>query len=149
LQKSTELGVSRVVLFNAHNTPTHLSKKIDKKMSRWERIVHEAAKQCDRVRGPKIEFLDDAAQVASEILDLDRVFLLEAKADKSFRGLAGQNYQSVGLITGPEGAFTEGEKENFNSLKNVEQVKLGPRILRADTAAISAITIAQSLWGDM
>jgi 16S rRNA (uracil1498-N3)-methyltransferase len=149
LQKSTELGVVQIFLFNSKNTPAHVAEKLEKKLERWNRIALEAAKQSDRIRPPQIVFLTDWKSVLLQTKALDKVFLLEKTAKKSFRDFASEKYQKTGLLVGPEGGFTEEEIREFSKLKNVAPVRMGPRILRADTAAIASISIAQTLFGDL
>lgn len=149
LQKSTELGVAKIVLFNSHNTPTHLGEKVDKKMTRWQKIIQEACKQSNRLRAPEIIFLNDLESAVSQIGDLDKVFLLEKTTKRSFPDFADKKYKNVGILIGPEGGFTQEEIDGLEKLKNLAPVKLGPRILRADTAAISSAAIVQTMWGDM
>jgi 16S rRNA (uracil1498-N3)-methyltransferase len=55
----------------------------------------------------------------------------------------------VTVLVGPEGGFTEEEIEQFRQYKNILPIQLGPRILRADTAATTAISIIQSMFGDI
>lgn len=149
LQKSTELGVAQIVLFNSRNTPTHLADKVEAKLNRWKKILQEAAKQSNRLRTPVISFIEKLPGVLVEAENLDKVFLLEKTADKTFQNSKDDKYKSIGILVGPEGAFTVEELESFSSLKNLQKIRLGPRVLRADTAAISAAAIVQSLWGDM
>lgn len=148
LQKSTELGVMQIFLFNSRNTPTHLSEKVEAKLGRWKKILQEAAKQSNRLRPPAISFLDNISGVLKEAENLDKVFLLEKTAAKTFQDFSKEKYKSIGVLVGPEGAFTTEELESFSSLKNIKKIRLGPRVLRADTAAISSAAIVQSLWGD-
>lgn len=146
LQKSTELGVAKVVLFNAKNTPAHLSDKVEKKLERWQKIALEAAKQSDRAKPAGIVF---TSKLNEELKQLDKVFLLEKNSEKAFRNYSKEKFENLGLLVGPEGGFTDEEVKNFEGLKNVLSVKLGPRILRADTAATTAVSIVQSMYGDI
>lgn len=151
IQKATELGVERLTLFNSKNSVDRF-KDIEKKLVRWRKVGVEAAKQSGRIKSIEIEYLDDANEMINKIKNLEQVFLLEPSAKETFRStwkLSSQVEQAdeIGILVGPEGGFTESEVEEFTKIKNIGLVNMGPRILRADTAAITSAAVIQSLWG--
>lgn len=136
-QKSTELGANKIVLFNSQNTAAKLSaEKFKSKQERWNKILMESAKQCERGVWPELEFLFGVDEVMLAVKKLEKVFLTDtggkkiSKVDKA---------TSAGILVGPEGGLTKEEISNFKSLPNVETVSLGNFTLRAETAALSAL----------
>ncbi|MBI3632409.1 MAG: 16S rRNA (uracil(1498)-N(3))-methyltransferase [Candidatus Vogelbacteria bacterium] len=149
IQKLTELGVDYLVLFYSENSVERF-KEIEKKLVRWRKISEEAAKQSGRVKSANIEFIDSFENLKSMNESLEQIFILDPNSIQTFStwGLRSQ-VNKIGILVGPEGGFTATELEQFSSLRNVMPTNLGPRILRADTAAIASAAITQSLWGDM
>lgn len=143
LQKGTEIGVSRFVpLLTARTVaqPPH-------KPERWERILTEAAEQCRRGRIPDLaaplrltDAWGEAAQADIPLLPWEGAGSLTVKA-----ALAGKQPRSVALFVGPEGGWAKEEVENGRS-HGIIPVTLGPRILRAETAAIvsAALIMAEA-----
>lgn len=143
LQKGTEVGVSRFVpLLTARTVaqPPH-------KLERWERILAEAAEQCRRGRIPDLAAPLRLADAWHEAAKADIALLpWEGASDLTVKTvLAGKQPQSVALLIGPEGGWTEEEVENGRS-HGIIPVTLGPRILRAETAAIvsAALIMAET-----
>lgn len=143
LQKSTELGAQEVVLFNSSRTALRLMpEKFNAKLSRYEKIVWEAAKQCERVRPPKLTFVASESEMQTALKALETVLLLDPHG-KAFEPHTGQNTRSIGIVVGPEGGFTEVEVQKFATLPNSKVLSLGPILLRAETAALAALSLVR------
>ena len=134
LQKATELGVTKFLPIIFERT---VVRKINK--DRLEKIVIEASEQSNRINVPKIEVAQD----------LNR-FLKKNSMDLIFTDLNSKNSKvdkskftdkPVCIITGPEGDFSETEREKILSFKGVQSIKINENILRSETAVISAISI--------
>jgi 16S rRNA (uracil1498-N3)-methyltransferase len=144
VEKAAELGVRRVRLTVTRRTNVDFVK-----LGRLDAIAMEAAEQTGRLDVPTVE---DPVKLA-DILDgwdpaRKLVFCDEGgDARPAFQALAGSQAPAAILI-GPEGGFSPEERERLRSLPFVTPVSLGPRILRADTAAISALTLWQAAAGD-
>lgn len=144
LQKSVELGAARVVLFNSNHTATKLSpEKFQDKYPRWQKVLWEAAKQCERGQVPQLDFVDDLEGVVEYVKKLDLVLVLDITGTK----LANKDpkIKSIGLVVGPEGGLSRDELSPLLHLSTAKAVTLGPLMLRADTAAISALAVVQNL----
>jgi 16S rRNA (uracil1498-N3)-methyltransferase len=142
-QKGTELGVSKIVLFNSANTATKLSQEIFKdKLERWNKILSEAAKQSERSVCPELVFSKDVSSVV-ELMDQEKVFLADANGQKISQ--IKFTAKTIGFIVGPEGGFTEQEINIFKSLPNSQAILLSNFVLRSETAAISGLAVLQNL----
>ncbi len=150
IEKTTELGVARITPILARRTEKHLALASEKRVARWRRIALESAKQSRRSDIPEIS--DPAplpAALTNETAPL-RILLSEAEQSLTLAAaLATSNLQPatdnlrLALAIGPEGGWTQEEISLF-AQHNWTAVTLGPRILRAETAAIAAIAIAAS-----
>jgi 16S rRNA (uracil1498-N3)-methyltransferase len=143
LQKATELGVSGIVPLNTRFSDIRIpSEKIDSRMERWRRIVQEASKQCRRFAAPRIwEPLDFSEFLALEEFSSYRKLLLYEKAVEPWQA-QGELSDEVVLCIGPEGGWEPGEVERAERA-GFGIFSLGPWILRAETAAIAAVSILQ------
>lgn len=144
LQKGTELGVSRFVpLLTARTVAAFRPQK----MARWQRIVMEAAEQSRRGRIPVVA----AALPLAAALPAGGCALLawEETADLTIaQALAGRSPSHVALFIGPEGGFAL-EEAVLAQQHGVASVTLGRRILRAETAAVAAITLLLAHFAEM
>ena len=152
IEKATELGVQAIIAFaSTYAVPKLDERKIAARSERWRRIALSGAKQSGRMKVPEIlpvmgfrDLLVRAEGQAAKLL------CWEKETDRSIR----QAYERLGdakdllIAVGPEGGFSSSEAESARQ-HGFELVHLGRRILRAETAAIAAVTLAQSLWGDM
>lgn len=146
IEKATELGVSRITPVLARRTEKHLVHAATKRVERWRRIALEASKQSRRTTVPEI---DDPAPL-KEAFGLTtspvRILLSETEQITTIAdALKQQGSTSEAALThalgiGPEGGWTEDEMSLFTR-NGWQPVTLGPRILRAETAAIAAIAI--------
>jgi 16S rRNA (uracil1498-N3)-methyltransferase len=147
LEKATELGVARVVPVQSERSEKGLEQAAGKRLSRWNRIVREASEQSRRARLPEI-----AAPVTfNAALDIESVYryvLEEAEATPILPALPArrESGDSVALLVGPEGGWTDRERGQIASSR-WRSVSLGPEILRAETAAIAALAIVNAAWG--
>ncbi len=143
VEKATELGASRIVPFAAARTDAHLAKAAIKRVERWRRIAREAAEQSRRVAPPEIT---DPAKFA-DVVKLEsgaRVVLAESECPLSLGdALAQAPAGSLALAIGPEGGWTERELEQFASAGWL-CASLGANILRAETAVVAALAVAQA-----
>lgn len=147
LQKATELGVVRVVLFNSKNVPAILSaEKFSHKKEMWERILSESAKQSERGVLPKLSLAADFKDLLGLLGQLEHVFLLDAggQAPENFAAADGLG---VGLVVGPEGGFAPEEIEVFRTLPNLLVWSLGNFVLRSDTAATGGLAVLRTFMG--
>ncbi len=143
IEKCTELGVTRIVPVVARRTDAHLAGAATKRVERWRRIAHEAAQQSRRVRAPQI---DEAAklQTALALEAPTRLLLNENERAEKIREALAEAAMPVIFAAGPEGGWTEEELSQFSGA-GWRSVTLGPTILRAETAAIAAMSAAAAL----
>lgn len=149
----TELGMSRFIPFLAERSVARPdSKRLKGRAERWEKIALESLKQCRRSRVPGI----GATVSFSEMVALGRradlkVLFWEEKAGEPqspLTELRGDRCDTIFAALGPEGGFTKQETDLARNAGFIV-APLGPRILRAETAAIAACTLLQHLFGDM
>ncbi len=148
IQKITELGAKNLIIFPSLHSPIGVE-KIAKRLVRWQKISDEAAKQSDRISGVKIYFKNNLEGMREIISENEVNILLDKNGAGSFVDFKDKKFKRISIIIGPEGGLHEKEIKIINSWKNVHVVRLGPRILRVDTAAVSSITLAQALFGDL
>ncbi len=152
LQKATELGVSRIVpLITEHCEWRRSEGGTAARSTRWQRITLEAAKQCGRrtfveVASPTL-LADFCASRAGESC---ATLLLSERGGLSWKEMAAQlgPVSCLTIVIGPEGGWSDAE-QRLTKEAGFHHLHLGPRILRAETAAISAVTLAQLLFGDL
>lgn len=142
LQKGTELGVARFVPTLCQRSVVRDRTALAKKESRWAQIIREAAEQSGRGRLPELapphSLAEALAAAASHQLTL--MPWEEAGQPPLKQVLAGHNPADIGLFIGPEGGFAPAEAEQARAAGAVP-VSLGPRILRAETAALAACAV--------
>ncbi len=149
VEKATELGVARITPVLARRTEKHLAQAAVKRVERWRRIAHEAAQQSRRAQVPQIP--DPAtlkAAIEAEQSSM-RLLLSEVEQTLSLRealSSVSEGTADVALAVGPEGGWTADEMALFSE-RGWTHVTLGPRILRAETAALAASAIVGALLG--
>ena len=144
VEKATELGVERISPLLARRTEKHLAQASVARVVRWRRIAQEAAKQSRRADIPVI---DDPRSVHDAVTGAAwhgvRILLDEAERVVLLSDVLRmeKNREALSLAVGPEGGWTPDEVEVF-ARNDWQPASLGPRILRAETAAIAATAVA-------
>lgn len=150
IQKSTELGVSRVVPVLTRRCISRPNEKdFAKKLPRLAKIAEEAAKQSGRGKIPEISPIVSYSECLDMMKNLDKnIILYEGEGGKPFSDVAVEGIKSAGILIGSEGGFESSEVEQAVSA-GAERVWLGKRILRCETAPISALSILMFLTKNM
>ena len=151
IEKATELGVAAMAPVIAQRTEKHLAQAAEKRAERWRRIANEAAQQSRRSDVPVIHnptLLASHVRAASE---MTRIVLAEQERTTTLRRLieeaveaAGEEMPALEIAIGPEGGWAPAEEALFDA-NGWRAATLGPRILRAETAAIAALAVVASL----
>lgn len=152
VQKLTELGAAKIVPVKMERCVVKLDEKDGvKRRDRIAKIAREAAKQCKRGRAPEIEAPQTWKQLAENMAKHDLLMVpWEDAAGYGMRSARADfpDAQDIGIVIGPEGGMSDAEIAALEAI-GAHQITLGPRILRTETAAISACTMAMLLWGDL
>jgi 16S rRNA (uracil1498-N3)-methyltransferase len=144
VEKAAELGARRVRLTVTRRTNVDFVK-----LGRLDAIAMEAAEQTGRLDVPTVEDPQKLAEILDGWDPARKLVFCDEGGDAlpAIQALAGSQGPAAILI-GPEGGFSPEERERLRALPFVTPVSLGPRILRADTAAIAAMTLWQAAAGD-
>lgn len=148
IEKATELGVESITPVQAERSEKRLNRAAVKRIPRWRKIAREAGEQSRRVSLPQVNTpvaLRDATAAADYryVLDEDPhapAMLSELPRDRT-------HADTVALLVGPEGGWTDRDRASFSE-KQWKAVGLGNTILRTETAAIAAIAIVNAAWGN-
>ena len=148
LQKSTELGISVIVpLFTERSNVKLDHKRVETRLQHWKKIMIHACEQSGRNSLPLL----CTPRALHEWLKSDQNptrFLLAPAARQSIAGYNDVNNRKVSILVGPEGGLTAAEQTAAEK-RGYIPVRLGPRTLRTETAAVAAVTALQVLWGDL
>jgi 16S rRNA (uracil1498-N3)-methyltransferase len=150
IEKATELGVAAIAPVIARRTEKHLAQASAQRSERWRRIVHEAAQQARRSDVP---IVFDPAPLATRVRAASEatcIVLAEQERTTTLRNAieeavaaAGTETPSLEIAIGPEGGWAPSEEALFDA-NGWRATSLGPRILRAETAAIAALAVVAS-----
>ncbi len=155
IQKSVELGVHTITPIFTERCGVKLNQeRLAKKQAQWQKIVISACEQSGRCMIPQVQqpiSLTSWLAQENQALKIN----LHPKANHSIMSLpedkimfAENKYRDVRLLIGPEGGLTDDEIEQANKADFID-VLLGPRVLRTETAALTAITALQCRFGDL
>lgn len=148
IQKSVELGVTEITpLFTEHCVVSLDEKRKQKRLLHWQGVIISACEQSGRTVLPVLNEII-TIQKWSNTINNDCI-VLDPLAEKSLKAITSPNNNDISLIVGPEGGLSSEEITELVKQENFHAVKFGPRILRTETAAVSAITALQILWGDL
>jgi 16S rRNA (uracil1498-N3)-methyltransferase len=153
IQKATELGTSRIVpLFTKRSMVRLDEKQADRKLQHWRAVAIAACEQCGRNRIPELAAPVDFFDVLPAETSGATRLLLSPTGDLRIEDL-GQDVRQgaskgITVLIGPEGGLEDVEQEAALAA-GFKAVRLGPRVLRTETAAIAALTIIQRYFGDL
>lgn len=154
IQKATELGVREIGVITAQRCIQRLGPvKQEGRMTRWRRILHEAARQCGRTQTPSLTGpweLDAFCERASQS-DAIKIVLWESEERLGLREALAYEHerpQEIWLAVGPEGGFETPEVQQLEGA-GFRSVRMGPRILRTESAGPAALAILQYIYGDL
>ena len=145
VQKATELGVNSIYPVATERSEVRNTNKI----SRWQKIADESIKQCGRTNSHSVNTeikFNELFDIQKS--DLNIIFYENEKSLKIKNLKNNKNINSVSILIGPEGGFSENEVK-IAELNNFKSIGVGPRILRSETASIAAITLLQHHFGDI
>jgi len=146
LQKATELGVTRITpIFTKRCVVKLNAKKQASRLEHWDRIIINACEQSGRCRLPR---LDVPLEVGTAVTKHHEgtALLLDHRSDRTLHQLAPPQ-GSVTILIGPEGGLSAEERE-LAGAQGFTGIRLGPRVMRTETAPLAAIAAIQTLWGD-
>ncbi|MFH1965238.1 MAG: RsmE family RNA methyltransferase [Acidobacteriota bacterium] len=151
IQKATELGVVSIIPLVTSRTEIRLdSRREGKKLERWNKIISESVKQCGRNRVPSLghaidleEYLDPTQDKVFLVLDEGGSEPIRTAVNR-FRGLT-----EIAVVIGPEGGWGEVDRLHMKRCPKLVRAGIGPRVLRAETAAVTALSIVQYELGDL
>ena len=151
VEKATELGAQAIVPFvSAYTVPKLDQRKIEKRGERWQKIALAAAKQCGRTRIPEIFPLINFENMVQQTAGPLNLLFWEKEAHQTLKQVhaTDPDARSIFLVIGPEGGLSDPEAD-LAQQHGFKAIRLGRRILRAETAAVTAASLVQFLWGDL
>ncbi len=149
VQKATELGVTEIWPVITFRTDAAARPALQGSRSeRWERVAAGAAEQCGRAVVPRVAPTIALDGLLARPFDGTRAVLLETAGHPALPSLPLGAACSLLLLVGPAGGFEPSEAEQLHAAGFLP-ASLGPRMLRAETAAVAAVAIAQAVWGDL
>jgi 16S rRNA (uracil1498-N3)-methyltransferase len=149
LQKATELGVARIVPVDAERTEVRLDgERLRKRMEHWRGVVASACEQSGRARVPAVDAPVAIDRIAGHVGDATVRLCLDPEGDCTLSGLGIAADATVALAIGPEGGWSPRDRELLRAA-GFRGLRLGPRILRTETAGLAAIAALQAAYGDL
>ncbi len=154
LEKATELGAARITPVLARRTEKHLGLAAAKRVERWRKIVREAAQQSRRSDLPEVDDPTPLKAAIASVTAPHKLLLAETEQGNTLSAALGrhrmpdgpdaEHNRALALAVGPEGGWAPEEFQLFTA-GGWHPVTLGPRILRAETAALAAVAICSAL----
>ena len=150
LQKSVELGVSEIYPVTTQHMSVHLDEtRAQKKQVHWQGVVNSACEQSGRVVVPVVHAVQSLQTFMEKIAVLDEQvkLVLDHRATTTLTKIDRVKKSRITIVVGPEGGLSDEERDWLVGA-GFTAIAMGPRVLRTETAALAAISIMQSLWGD-
>lgn len=149
VQKATELGVKRISPVLTERGVVKLDEsRAQKRREHWQKVAESACEQSGRIRPPLVDApMHLKTWLGQKTVNADVDIILRPDAATPLTSIAAPA-SKICVLIGPEGGFSDGEYDDA-SAAGFTAASLGPRILRTETAAVTALAVAQSLWGDL
>lgn len=149
VQKAVELGVAEIIPVLTERSVVRLdADSAERKRAHWQSVAQSACEQSGRVRVPTVH----APLALTDFLHQSHAggwrLLLDPAAKTSLAHIPPPPNPAAVLLVGPEGGLSEAEREQALSL-GFQGIRLGPRVLRTETAALVALSLMQQRWGDL
>lgn len=149
VQKATELGVSKIVPVITERCISRPNKKgFDKKLARLNKIALEAAKQCGRCIIPTVEQPVKFSEMEKLVKSFDKKLFCYEKGGVNLKTCGLDSVENIAVLIGCEGGFSESEAAECENM-GFAAISLGSRILRCETAPVSALSIIMNLTDNM
>lgn len=150
LQKAVELGVKEVYPVFSEFSSVHINdERKEKKQQHWQGVINSACEQSGRNSIPRLQqsasLYESLGQI--DLSGYDLCLVLNHRASQSLADLGNEKPQRIVLVAGPEGGLSQTEIDELERRQFIS-IRLGPRVLRTETAALAAISAVQLLWGD-
>jgi 16S rRNA (uracil1498-N3)-methyltransferase len=148
LQKAVELGVQTIQPLWMQRSQKRLKgERLEKRSNHWQGVITSACEQCGRATIPQLLPTEDySTWINTGTADGELQLMLQPEALSSLRNLE-QPAGRISILVGPEGGLTP-EEQQLARAAGFTGIRMGPRILRTETAALAALAGIQTLWGD-
>lgn len=149
VQKATELGVKRITpVLTEFGVVKFDDRRAEKRRAHWQKVAASACEQCGRVRLPLVDAPIALKKWFGNPPDsVDTQLILRPGGAQALTDIEAPPTK-ICILVGPEGGFSDSEHADAE-VAGFRSVSLGPRILRTETAALTALAILQSRWGDL
>jgi 16S rRNA (uracil1498-N3)-methyltransferase len=151
IRQLTEIGVAAIlpVLSERSQSFARIDGALQKRHQRWERIAVAAAEQSHRRIVPRILPAGRLAQLPWDAVPTPILLLHPGEGSRALREICAESPpQAITMMIGPEGGWSEKELTLMIS-RGAEAVRMGPRVLRTETAGLAAVSILMHRWGDL
>lgn len=149
LQKATELGVAEVRPLTSQRSEVKLDEaRAEKRLAHWRSVVSSACEQSGRAHVPHVAASVSLAAVLADLSAGGLRLILDPEGELAFSTLELDAMQPVMLAIGPEGGWSPNDREQLRAA-GFRGLRLGPRILRTETAGLAAIAALQARFGDL
>jgi len=149
LQKATELGVAAVVPVSSQRSEVKLdAARAQKRLAHWRTVVASACEQSGRARVPGVAAPESLEAAVAALAGGGPRLLLDPFADATVASLAPPGGAGVTVAVGPEGGWSPRDRETLLSA-GFAGIRLGPRVLRTETAGLAAVAALQARFGDL
>ena len=147
IQKSTELGVKSIQPIIAERSVIRLTdERTLRRLAHWQNVAISACEQCGRAYIPEVGRPESLIAVCEQLANTVTCLMLDPAGDDMPESTI-RSAQSIALLIGPEGGLTDTERATATNA-GFQRVRLGPRIMRTETAPLAALSILQYLSGD-
>jgi len=148
VQKATELGVDRISpVLTEFSVVRFAAGRAEKRRDRWQRVAQSACEQCQRNIVPVVDAPQSLVDWLADNAGSDELQLILRPDATECMPAIDLHASALTILVGPEGGFSDAEHQGA-AVAGLRAVRLGPRVMRTETAALAALSIAQATWGD-